>query len=959
MNPLLEQFLSESRDAIQSIGEKLLQLETAPDDQALMGELFRLVHTLKGNSGLFELPEMIRVLHAAEDLMDTVRAGRATYSQALADQLLEAMDFVSAVLDEIQQADTDSLPANAERSAAAVDLARSLQQLKPDEAPASADAALAQSASESATGAVTEPATDSAATPAADSALEAVLTRVAEAVRMELYQRILAGEAFFWVRYEPEEECFYKGEDPFFQIIQLATPCWRALSAREPWPEPEALDAYRCLLRFECITAMDRDTLAEHFRYVPDQVQIRPLALEDLPIPTGAEHDGVPVADYLRSASEQLRQGDLPSLIQSSRVLLELAAPGLRIASAMRWLLLLLETRPDDHALPWALLERIRQQEDPTATATPAGTMAGAPAADPGTHRAGAPAEQQTARAPIGEPLAGILHTQAEILALDDHPDWLQGRLRAVAASLRAAFEGLGEEAALTTLETALAQALEQDSPLPLRAWLEEQGAPYLAAIANADADTTAAFDANAASGLAAVSASLADPAASAASASAAVAASAAAASTLAGAAQSAPESAQASASVSAQAAPRKFGRRLEDSYATPSSIKVDQAKIDTMMNLIGEMIVAKNALPYLAARAEKVFGVRDLAREIKGQYSTIHRIADEMQDAIMQIRLLPVSFVFQRFPRLVRDTANKLGKEVHLVMEGESTEADKNVIESLADPLVHIIRNSLDHGLETAEERRAAGKPPAGQLSIRARSESDRVVIEIADDGRGIDPEIMRRKAYEKGIIDEQTLERLTDQEAVNLVFAAGFSTAAAVSDLSGRGVGMDVVRNAVAQVNGSIDLKSESGKGTRLRLSLPLSMAVSNVMIIQSAGQRFGIAMEAVAETVRVPETSIQTIKQQKTTVLRGRVMPLMALNDLLGLGEPQVANDDRELAVLVVRIENDFLGIIVDDCLETVDIILKPLAGFLGNIKGYAGSALLGDGSVLLVINPRGLL
>ena len=217
--------------------------------------------------------------------------------------------------------------------------------------------------------------------------------------------------------------------------------------------------------------------------------------------------------------------------------------------------------------------------------------------------------------------------------------------------------------------------------------------------------------------------------------------------------------------------------------------------------------------------------------------------------------------------------------------MEGESTEADKNVIESLADPLIHIIRNSLDHGLETAEERRAAGKSAAGQLSIRARSESDRVVIEIADDGRGIDPEIMRRKAYEKGIIDEQTLERLNDQEAVNLIFAAGFSTAAKVSDLSGRGVGMDVVRNAVARVNGSIDLKSEVGKGTRLRLSLPLSMAVTNVMIIESAGQRFGVAMDAIAETVRVPEASIQRIKQQKTTVLRGRVMPLMALNELLG--------------------------------------------------------------------------
>jgi two-component system chemotaxis sensor kinase CheA len=404
---------------------------------------------------------------------------------------------------------------------------------------------------------------------------------------------------------------------------------------------------------------------------------------------------------------------------------------------------------------------------------------------------------------------------------------------------------------------------------------------------------------------------------------------------------------------------PIKFGRRAEDQLTSPRTLKVDQVKIDRLMDLIGEMVVAKNALPYLAGRAEEVFGVRELAREIKAQYGVINRIAEEMQDAIMQVRMLPVSFVFQRFPRLVRDIAHKLGKEVRLVMEGESTEADKNIIEALADPLIHILRNSLDHGLETPEERRAAGKPAEGRLTIGARQESDRVLIEIADDGRGIDRDIIRRKAYEKGIIDETALERLSDQEAINLVFAAGFSTAEQVTDLSGRGVGMDVVRDAIARVNGAIELHSQLGAGTRLRLSLPLSMAVTNVMIIESAGQRFGVPMDAVAETVRVARRDIRTIKRRMTTVLRGRLVPLVALNELLALDAPQIANDDDELAVLVVRVEQEYLGIIVDDCRETVDIILKPLAGFLGGLTGYAGSALLGDGSVLLVFNPRELL
>jgi two-component system chemotaxis sensor kinase CheA len=402
-----------------------------------------------------------------------------------------------------------------------------------------------------------------------------------------------------------------------------------------------------------------------------------------------------------------------------------------------------------------------------------------------------------------------------------------------------------------------------------------------------------------------------------------------------------------------------KFGRRAEDAMAGPKSLKVDQAKIDLLMNLIGEIVVAKNALPYLAGRAETVFGVRELSREIKAQYAVINRIAEEMQDAIMQVRMMPVSFVFQRFPRLVRDISRKLGKDVKLVLEGEETEADKNIIESLGDPLVHIVRNSLDHGFELPEVRRAAGKPAEGTLTIRASQESDRVVIEIQDDGKGIDPEVVKRKAYEKGLIDEAALERLSDQEAVNLVFAAGFSTAEVISDLSGRGVGMDVVRTAVEKVNGAISLDSEKGRGTRIRLSLPLSMAVTNVMIIESDGQIFGMPMDSVVETVRVPRGDIRTIKRSMATVLRGRIVPLKSLNNLLGLATPPIANDQDELAVLVVRLGDEAVGLLVDDFRETVDIILKPMTGVLAGLACYSGSALMGDGSVLMVLNVKELM
>jgi two-component system chemotaxis sensor kinase CheA len=321
-----------------------------------------------------------------------------------------------------------------------------------------------------------------------------------------------------------------------------------------------------------------------------------------------------------------------------------------------------------------------------------------------------------------------------------------------------------------------------------------------------------------------------------------------------------------------------------------------------------------------------------------------------------MQVRMMAVSFVFQRFPRLVRDISRKLGKEVQLVLEGEQTEADKNIIESLADPLIHILRNSLDHGLETAEVRIAAGKPPIGKLIIRATQEADRVVIEIVDDGKGIDPAVIKRKAYENGIIDEAALERIGDQEAINLIFAAGLSTAAVVSDLSGRGVGMDVVRSAVEKINGTVILRSELGKGTTIRISLPLSMAVTKVMVVESDGQLFGVPMDHVVETVRVARSAIRTIKQSQTAILRGRIVPLKSLNSLLGIAAIPKANSADEQAVLLVQSGSMELGLLVDGFQETIDVIQKPLAGFLSGLAAYSGSALMGDGSVLMILNIR---
>jgi two-component system chemotaxis sensor kinase CheA len=871
-----------------------------------MVELFRLVHTLKGNSGLFEFPEMTRVLHAGEDLMDAVRNGRVAYSQGLADQLLDAMDFVGLLCDEIESTGL----IDASRAADSAGLAVALRALIAAHAVADAADAVEDC----------QPAADVAA-PAAQTLAQLPLVYIPEAVRLDAYRCAMDGGAMHWVTYTPTEECFFQGDDPFFTARQTPDVLWGRIVSREPWPPLAELDAYRCVLEFQLLTVASREALAEHYRYVPDQVCAVPIDPWLVVIPQGNPNGGPVYDDFVADALRHLEVGDLAALKQAALTMLHLSNPDLWLSSALRWLLLLLDSVPDKHAALRSLIESLLTLTPPdwaTLRASPAAKAPTAPEAR-GSSPLHSPGPLPLLSEEDATALATIFAAQRQILMLDDRPAWQPGRIKAAAGVLVNCCKVTGDLTAQGEIEAALQQALATGNSAALLAWLAERdGGHPSAAVASSHDDVPVA---KVATPITAVE----------------------------------PSMASGAAPVLADDAP-KFARRAEDANAGAKSLKVDQYKIDLLMNLIGEMVVSKNALPYLAQRAEDQFGVRELAREIKAQYAVINRIAEEMQGAIMQVRMMPVSFVFQRFPRLVRDLSRKLGKEVQLVLEGEDTEADKNIIESLADPLIHIVRNSLDHGLETPDVRRAAGKTATGTLTIRAVQEGDQVVIEIVDDGKGIDPSVIKRIAYEKGVIDEATLERISDQDAVNLVFAAGFSTAAVVSDLSGRGVGMDVVHTAVEKVNGTILLDSVVGKGTRIRISLPLSMAVTQVMIVESDRQIFGVPMDHVVETVRIPCSAIRTIKRSKTIVLRGSIVPLKALNAMLGLAAQPKANADDELAVLVVRVGGEAVGLIVDDFHETLDIIQKPLNGVLSGIAAYSGSALMGDGSVLMVLNVK---
>jgi two-component system, chemotaxis family, sensor kinase CheA len=402
-------------------------------------------------------------------------------------------------------------------------------------------------------------------------------------------------------------------------------------------------------------------------------------------------------------------------------------------------------------------------------------------------------------------------------------------------------------------------------------------------------------------------------------------------------------------------------GSAARDSTVSAQVYKVDQSRIDSLLDLAGELLVAKNALPYLSRRAESAFAAPQLAREIKDQAAVLTRIADSFHHAVMQLRIIPLSHVFDRFPRLVRDLSKQLEKQVRLEIVGEATEADKSTVEKLADPLIHIVRNSLDHGLEGPDERVAAGKVAEGRISLTARQERGALIVTISDDGRGIDPERVRATALRRGVITQEEAQRMTDKEVINLIFRAGFSTKDTVTDLSGRGVGMDVVRSAIDACKGTVDVRSRVGQGTEVELTLPLSMAVTRVLLVETAKRTFGVPFDLVLETLHVEAHSLADIRGQQAVTIRERVVPVLWLSDILELSDAAAARSHQpeRLTLLLARVSAGEVGIVVDAFHEAVDVMLKPLDGPLAAVRGYLGSSLLGDGRALLVLNLNELV
>ena len=785
MNQLLDTFLAEAAELLADVDEGLLRLERDPQDAELINEVFRAAHTIKGSAGLFEFTELIRLTHAAEDLLDVVRSGGLTLDATMTDDLLAAFDLVRRFLATVTS--TGHLPVDAALASA--------------EAIARLRAPLGRSPAEGSDPGAVRGAGATGSAPRWVRALgdEWLLETATWLATTQSTLRV--------VRYHPATDCYFRGEDPL--LLLRGVPAVERLGAEIIGTvDPHGYDEYSCAMRFVIATRASVGELLHIFQYVMDETEVAEVGAVQLRAVLAGQADA---GAELDAASEDA----------------------------------------------WMVIE--------------ASLAAATVAVDGGGHL--------TAVARSAAAAADLLGLNAD--GLDAAAD--AGEVLAVRTALTELLSGRQTGPAAV----ASGPAAWSQTPTGATARVGASGSSAGAGAVGSGGD---------------------------------------------GGEQPVQEG-----------DPSQVGIR---------TLKVDQEKVDYLVDLVGELIVAKNALPFLASAAEEEFGARVLARRMKDQYAVLNRIAEDLRGGVMGIRMLPFSVAFARFPRLVRDLGRRLGKQVELVTDGGDTAADKDIIESLGDPLVHLVRNCLDHGIEPLGERVAAGKPAQSTLRIVAMSDGDAVLVEVADDGRGIDPAKVRQRAYERGLIGEEEVDSMSDTDAVDLVFRPGFSTATEISDISGRGVGMDAVRTSVERLGGSATLRSVPGHGTTVRLRLPLSMAVTQVMVVSVAGQRLGVPVDSVVETVRVPRSAIGKILHADVLVLRDEVVAVLDLASVLNMGgEPsQTAN------VLVVQVDGEKVGLIVERFHREVDAILKPMDGVLAGTRAFSGTALLGDGLVLLVLNIK---
>jgi two-component system chemotaxis sensor kinase CheA len=893
-------FRAEALDLLIELDSALLALEAESGDATLVHRVFRAIHTIKGSGATAGFAHLTRFVHKMEEAFDLAREGRLGLTPELIDCGLKACDVIRLLLEE--DAEGAEVPGEAEVSAA---VARLLP------APASPDAA-----------------------------------------RIEEPKPAAQVRAAFEIVFKPNREMFYSGADPVTLLDDLRELGQAHVTAHaDQVPPLGALEAEHCYLWWEIllVTGRDRAAVQDVFVFVAEESEIRIRLLDDQ-AETVALLGAVPAEafelfaaecedllegierDALALEEDHAATGDLNSLfrgvhsIKGNACLLlghfEGAALGdghplqllVRVAHALETLL-----DPYRGAAAGPVPEAIIQTALETCDALRSllGRLthngAGGPVSPELLERLGVGTGGAAGGGGEGAREAAFRNTTSQCVEM------IEGCLRRIEDG------GAPNPGILQTylrgLQTWSAAAQYRDCP-ELEAPLAQQLLILDAAVRTGTA--LSGEDRAALAGAFRAARSVLDG--------------------------GQPDAAApAKGAGPAQPAVKAPGDRA-GAPASPSTIRIEQNKLDRLMRVVGELLVARGAFPLLAQKLNDGAQGAGMVKEMRDAGANISRIADELQASVMSIRMLPVKTVFQKFPRLVRDLARSLGKDVRLVVEGEGIELDKTILEQIGDPLVHVIRNAVDHGIESPEERRAKGKDGSGVLSLRALHEAGGVALEIADDGRGLDAAVLKRKAVEKGLVTAEAAAGMSEEGAFQLVFLPGFSTAAKVTEVSGRGVGMDVVRSNVRNLQGSVEIRSKLGRGTSLLIRLPTSLMVSKGILLEAGAQEYILPLGNIRDMVKVRAEEAHAYRGLTLAQVRGDIYSIFSLAELLGLAAAKTA----ELSVAIVEAGTVKYGLVVDKFLSEVEVLVKPLTGGLEQCKEFQGAAIMGDGRVVLVLN-----
>ncbi|TLD86877.1 hybrid sensor histidine kinase/response regulator [Helicobacter sp. MIT 03-1616] len=403
--------------------------------------------------------------------------------------------------------------------------------------------------------------------------------------------------------------------------------------------------------------------------------------------------------------------------------------------------------------------------------------------------------------------------------------------------------------------------------------------------------------------------------------------------------------------------AAKKAGDEKAPAANVEQTVRVDVKRLDHLMNLIGELVLGKNRLIKIYGDVEERYDGEKFLEELNQVVASISSVTTDVQLAVMKTRMQPVGKVFNKFPRMVRDLSRELNKNIDLIISGEETELDKSIVEEIGDPLVHIIRNSCDHGVESPEIRAAAGKPETGTVKLKAYNEGNHIVIEITDDGKGLDADMLKHKAMEKGLISEREADSMSDKEAFALIFKPGFSTAAAITNVSGRGVGMDVVKTNIEKLNGIIDIESEKGVGTTQKLKIPLTLAIIQALLVAVQEEYYAIPLASVIETVRVSQDEIYTVDGKSVLRLRDEVLPIVRLADIFKVDS--VLENTSEVYVVVIGLAEQKMGVVVDYLVGQEEVVIKSLGYYLKGTEGIAGATVRGDGKITMIVDVAAMM